>query len=83
MENYALAGLGLLVLFNILISIVIYKRNDFETFQKVAQIVLVWLLPVIGGAGILIFYKSIDKPIRKPGSFAKRSEGNSSWQDEP
>ena len=34
MENYVLAGLGLLVLFNILISLVIYKRNDFDDLKN-------------------------------------------------
>ena len=83
MENYILLILGLLILSNIMISLIVSKRNDFEVSQKVAQITLVWLFPLIGGAGIWLLYKSIDKPISKPESFAKRSEGSSSWQDTP
>jgi hypothetical protein len=83
MENYILVIVGLLILANIMISLTISKRDDFEISQKVAQITLVWLLPLIGGTGVWLLYKSIDKPIPKPESFAKRSEGSSSWQDTP
>lgn len=82
MENYILI-IVLLILANIMFSLIIFKRDDFETSQKVAQTALVWLLPLIGGAGVWLLYKSIDKPIAKPKSFAKRSEGSNSWQDTP
>lgn len=83
MENYILVIAGLLILVNFMISLIISKRDDFDTSQKVAQIALVWLLPLIGAVGIWLLYKSIDKPISKPKSFAKRSEGSNSWQDTP
>ena len=83
MENYVLLIVGLLILANTLISLKISKRDDFEVSQKATQITLVWLFPLVGCAGVWLLYKSIDKPIPKPESFAKRSEGNSSWQDTP
>tara|TARA_R110000868_G_scaffold8038_16_gene41689 strand:+ start:1102 stop:1353 length:252 start_codon:yes stop_codon:yes gene_type:complete len=83
MESYLQITLIFLLLFNVVINFIIIKRDDFEVTQKIGQIIAVWLFPIIGATGIWLFYKSIDKPITKPASFAKRSEGSNSWQDTP
>ena len=37
-----------LLAINVSVSIFLFKRDDLEPFQKVSQIVFVWLIPLIG-----------------------------------
>ncbi|WDE06732.1 hypothetical protein SG34_007460 [Thalassomonas viridans] len=61
-------------LFNLLVSVYIFKRDDLELFQKVVQTILVWLIPVLAGIGLWLFHRSNDeaiKPITGVGNYAK------------
>ena len=55
---YAL--LIVLCLLNLFVSVFIAKRDDLERFQKIAQIIIVWLIPVIGAIGLWSFNRSND-----------------------
>ena len=57
-------ALGVLTIANTYMTIRIAKRCDFEPFQKVAQSLFVWLIPVLGIFFIWIFYKSNDEPTK-------------------
>ena len=37
---------------NLMVSIYIARRGDLEPFQKKAQIILIWLIPLIAAIGI-------------------------------
>ncbi|MBA6358145.1 MULTISPECIES: hypothetical protein [unclassified Colwellia] len=52
----------LIVIFslNIFVSIFLAKRDDLERFQKIAQIILVWLIPIVGAICLWLFNKSND-----------------------
>jgi H+/gluconate symporter-like permease len=62
MENlkmeYLYVCIGVLVALNILVSIFIFKCEDLEKFQKVAQIIVVWLIPFLGAIVLLLFHRS-------------------------
>ena len=47
-------------LLNLYVSIFIAKRDDLEQFQKTAQIILVWLIPIIAAIGLWVFHRSND-----------------------
>ena len=49
------------VVLNILVSVSTFKRDDFEKGQKIAQIVLIWLVPFITAIGIWFFHRSFDE----------------------
>ena len=49
-----------LCLLNLFVSVFIAKRGDLERFQKVAQIIVVWLIPVVGAVGLWAFNRSND-----------------------
>lgn len=83
METKLVVILLLFVVLNFIVTFKVVIRTDLERVQKIGQIILVWLLPVFGAVGIWLFYRSVDKSIIKPQSFAKRSEGSNSWQDTP
>jgi hypothetical protein len=82
--DYLLISVGVLCILNIVVSIYLYKRDDLEYFQKVAQIIVVWLLPFVGAIGLWLFNRSQDDD-NKPsgGSFGggAASEGAASGAD--
>lgn len=62
-------GLAVLVLINSYVSIFLLRRNDLESIQKVLQIVIVWLIPLIGAIGLWLFHRSQDdNDSNKPGT---------------
>ncbi len=60
---------GIACLLNIIVSCVIAKRDDLERFQKVSQIIIVWLFPFIGAIGLWLFYLSDDHNTPSGGAF--------------
>jgi len=81
--EYLLISLGVLVILNLVVSIYLLKRNDLEQFQKVAQIIVVWLIPYAGAIGLWLFNRSQDDNDNKPdkGMFGGGSAtgSSSSW----
>ena len=67
--NYFDIGFGVIVLLNVIVSILLIKRDDLEVFQKVVQVILVWLIPLFAAVGLWLFYRSQDKPKSIPKSF--------------
>lgn len=49
------------LILNIIVSIYIYKRDDLNSFQKKAQVILTWLFPIIASIGIYFFHRNTDK----------------------
>lgn len=48
--------LGLcLLLFNLVASVLVWKRHEVPAQQRVAQLLMVWLLPVVGGLLCIVF----------------------------
>jgi hypothetical protein len=52
--------LGFAILLNIVVSIFLARRDDLETFQKGAQIFIVWLIPFVGAIALWLFNRSQD-----------------------
>ena len=67
--NYFYIGFGVIVLLNVIVSILLIKRDDLEVFQKGVQVILVWLIPFFAAVGLWLFYRSQDKPKSIPKSF--------------
>ncbi|GMM84471.1 hypothetical protein [Pseudoalteromonas sp. MTN2-4] len=76
-NNYWLITLVLVALINLVVSIYLAKRSDLEAFQKVAQIILVWLIPVFAAFGLWLFNRSQDTPLSSSKPFCG-SSGDSS-----
>ena len=76
-NNYWLITLALVALLNLVVSIYLAKRSDLEAFQKVAQIILVWLIPVFAAIGLWLFHRSQDTPLSSSKPFGGGS-GDSS-----
>ena len=49
-----------LVALNLSVSILIVRRADLDSFQKAAQIGIVWIIPVIAAVGLWLFHRSND-----------------------
>ncbi|GAA6146024.1 hypothetical protein NBRC116585_21420 [Thalassolituus maritimus] len=48
------------VVLNLSVSILIVRRADLDSFQKAAQIAIVWIIPVIAAIGLWLFHRSND-----------------------
>ncbi len=78
--NYFYIGFGAIVLLNVIVSVLLIKRDDLEVFQKVVQVILVWLIPFFAAVGLWLFYRSQDKPKSPPKSFGGgTSSGTSTY----
>ena len=69
----------ILIILNFAVSFYLFKRNDLELFQKIAQVVIVWLFPFVGAIGLWLFHRSQDTDNNKPsgGSFGGGSQDSS------
>ena len=76
--DYFLISLAILVVLNIAVSIYLYKRDDLENFQKIAQIVIVWLIPFVGAIALWLFNRSQDDNKPSGGSFGGGSDDRTS-----
>ncbi|WP_010605279.1 hypothetical protein [Pseudoalteromonas maricaloris] len=76
-NNYWFIILALIVLLNLVVSIYLAKRSDLEAFQKVAQIILVWLIPVFASIGLWLFHRSQDIPLGSSKPFGGGSSDSS------
>ncbi|OCQ23776.1 hypothetical protein A7985_07500 [Pseudoalteromonas luteoviolacea] len=76
-NNYRLIIVALVALLNLVVSIYLAKRSDLESFQKVAQIILVWLIPVFAATGLWLFHRSQDIPISSSRPFGGGSSDSS------
>ena len=52
------------ILLNIIVSIFLYHRDDLDSFQKIFQIILVWLVPFVAAIGLYFFNRSHDLPTK-------------------
>lgn len=59
METSGFFFLSLVVL-NLSVSILIVRRDDLDSFQKAAQIAMVWTIPFIAAIGLWLFHRSND-----------------------
>ena len=64
--DYLIASIVALAILNLSVSIYLFKRNDLDRFQKIAQVIVVWLIPFIGAIGLWLFNRSHDSDNNKP-----------------
>ncbi|GAA3917140.1 hypothetical protein [Litoribacillus peritrichatus] len=65
MEYYilflVLVILGLVIYLNVMCSIALYRTDDLEKVQKLAQALIVWFVPILGPFFILRLIHSFDE----------------------
>ena len=64
MNNLIIGFLICVVVLNIGVSVFISKRDDLESQQKLFQIILIWLIPLVAAIGLLFFNLSHDKDLK-------------------
>lgn len=52
--------LAILFILNASVSVFLMKRDDLDTFQKGAQMLLVWLVPFLAAIGVWLLNRSQD-----------------------
>ncbi|UJF23207.1 hypothetical protein [Shewanella sp. OMA3-2] len=62
-------ALAIYLVLNLAVSFFLAKRDDLDTVQKVAQIIIAWLIPYIAAIALWQFNKSQDRPIKKHSEF--------------
>lgn len=69
MKLFEIVLLVLCVL-NVLVSLFLLFRDDLEGIQKIAQLVIVWIIPFLGGIALWLFHRLQDLPVKpSKGSF--------------
>jgi len=58
--NYFLIAIGGVIVLNFAVSLYLYRREDLENFQKVFQLIFVWLIPFFGAIVLWLFNRSQD-----------------------
>ena len=76
MNTYLIYFLIFLAAFNSYVNIKLVRSEVFERFQKIAQSILIWLLPIIGAAVVLYIIKDNDR--KPPPSSRDRNYANDS-----
>ena len=69
MNDFVLYSLIALLAFNIYVNIKLLTSSLFNKFQKIAQSIIIWVLPLLGAMLILYLVKDTDKgppPPSKP-----------------
>ena len=61
--------IGIAIVLNISVSVFLIRRDDLETFQKGAQILIVWLIPFFAAIGLWMLNRSQDVPAKANKSF--------------
>lgn len=77
MSVYLIGALLVLVAFNLYVNIKLLLSDALTGFQKAAQTLILWFIPVIGGLIVLYFSDEPDPP-PPPKSFADGNSGNDS-----
>lgn len=72
---YVIVGIAFLL--NIVVSVFLARRDDLETFQKGAQIFIVWLIPFFAAIGLWLLNRSQDVKTTPHRSFGGGSGGGS------
>ena len=52
--------MAILFILNASVSVFLMKRDDLDTFQKGAQMLLVWLVPFLAAIGVWLLNRSQD-----------------------
>ncbi len=67
-DNYLEIALIFAFALNIIVTLLVAKSDSFDKAQKVAQIFIIWVVPVVASIGILIFTLSDRDPKLPPSS---------------
>ena len=67
-DNYLEIALIFVFALNIIVTLLVAKSDSFDKAQKVAQIFIIWVIPIIASIGILIFILSDRDPKLPPSS---------------
>ena len=52
----------LVLAFNILVTLKLLRKEEFDKKQKIRQAIIIWILPLLGAAIIYAFLRSEDEP---------------------
>jgi hypothetical protein len=57
-QYVGVALVGALVLYQMFVSIIIFRADEYGSFQRIVQLVIVWLMPLFGAIGCHMFLRS-------------------------
>lgn len=60
-----LAAMAIVVAFNARATVIILRDSFSERRQKIAQLLLVWIIPVIGSIVVFAVHRPMEPPSRK------------------
>ncbi len=61
MSNIQITILFFFIL-NIYVTFRVWRKHEFNRFQKIGQNIIIWLIPILGAIGIWAFIHSDENP---------------------
>jgi uncharacterized membrane protein len=68
--------LMVVAIYQTVVSIIIWRAEEFETIQRVLQLFIIWLIPIFGALGCHLFLRSQRNPIQVKGNEFVQQESN-------
>tara|TARA_B100001115_G_scaffold184444_2_gene186943 strand:- start:634 stop:882 length:249 start_codon:yes stop_codon:yes gene_type:complete len=68
MSDLLLITLVVAVVLDAVATFIAIRRSEFTSFQKKAQLLLIWLVPFVASIGLLVFYRSMDDKTHRKSS---------------
>jgi uncharacterized membrane protein YqjE len=85
MTELQFVGYGLLaglILYQLWVSVLIYRAAEYDKGQRMAQIIVVWLVPVIGSIGCHLFLRNNRKDVpRSDSNFVRQTPNDAGPMD--
>jgi len=75
--NYLLVLLVLYFVLSVLATIFVVRNDEFDNAQKAAQILLTWIVPMVGAIAILLIHWSLNEPSKRKKAFGGGSSASS------
>lgn len=67
--NYLIVLSLLYFVMSVLATIFVVRNDEFDNSQKTAQIILVWIIPVVGAVAMLLIHTSLKEPSKRKKAF--------------
>ena len=68
MSDLLLITLAIVIALNVITTFMAIRRSEFTPFQKNAQLLLIWLVPLVASISLLVFYRSMDDKTHRKSS---------------
>ena len=83
MEYFIYVSMLAYILVSVLVTLYVRKSEDQAKKQKIAQVIIVWAIPIIGALVVYFILKSLNEPITEDKPKFGGGPRDSGWANPP